>query len=201
MNEIKTKLKSVIETVNRYNDNVLSYAEEKKAILNNFHLTQDGKETKLNDLRRMFEEKIKDVYSNVKEALSDIKNSVIEINSKSLDFTDEKLIKCIEFINAVKQNLTAELLNDIVKQFIGNRKALLLVKSAISSYKPNIDLKIFDKYTEDIEPKFKYIDNAMYFATADYNNSAREIKNSLNTLYEIAEILGIEIEPNEENKE
>ena len=64
-----------------------------------------------------------------------------------------------------------------------------------------MNLKIFDKYIANIEPKFKEIDNAMYFAIRDYNNSARGIESSLNTLYEIAEILGIEIEPKEESEE
>lgn len=197
-NNIKTQIENVVKEINAFKKKVLKYENDKKEILSNKDLTQQAKQMRLVELANSFEKNNKNEYSSISQILTALNDSVVEANTVALDVTDEKLIKTIEFINAVKQNITDELLNDLIKPFIGNKKALTLLKNILNTHKVNISLKILDKYTEAVEPKIKYVDNAMYFAIKDFNNSAANIEKALDAIGEISEIFGVQIELNNE---
>lgn len=197
-NNIKTQIENVVKEINAFKKKVLNYEDDKKGIINSIDFTQEAKKSKLEELEKSFVQKNKDVYDSINQILTGLNDLVMEANKTALNVTDEKLIKTIEFINAVRQNITDELLNDLIKPFIGNQKALVLLKNMLNTNKVNISLKLLDKYIEAVEPKIKYVDNAMYFAIRDFNNSAANIEKALDTLGEISEILGVQIELNTE---
>ena len=199
INNIKTQIKNVVESIDSFNNKLSNYNNDKNAIIKNIDFTPETKKSKLEELQKSFAEKNKGVYDDINTMLSVLKDLAIEKTEAVLDITDEKLIKTIEFINAVNQNINDELLSDLIKPFIGTPKALTLFKNILITCGAKANLKTIDKYIQSIEPKIKYVDTSLYFAMRDFNNSATaNIKKALETIDEIAEILGVEIESSEE---
>ena len=189
--ETKMNIIKIFEAVRDFSAEINSYYDVVKRINESTIYTDEGKGTQITDINREYGAKAEALFNKAKAELDGIKQHEAEAD-KVFDITDNKLISALQIMNASNGKLSAEALNNIVSNFIGNRNGLLMLKDVFTSH--GVNTQSIDKYIVNVS---KIIDNVeANFDTAikSFGNAETMYYANCKALSGLADNLGIDLE-------
>ena len=189
--ETKMNIIKIFEAVRDFSAEINSYYDVVKRINESTIYTDEGKGTQITDINREYGAKAEALFNKAKAELDGIKQHEAEAD-KVFDITDNKLISALQIMNASNGKLSAEALNNIVSNFIGNRNGLLMLKDVFTSH--GVNTQSIDKYIVDVSKIIDNVEANFDTATKSFGNAEMMYYASCKALSGLADNLGIELE-------
>ena len=189
--ETKMNIIKIFEAVRDFSAEINSYYDVVKRINESTIYTDEGKGTQITDINREYGAKAEALFNKAKAELDGIKQHEAEAD-KVFDITDNKLISALQIVNASNGKLSAEALNNIVSNFIGNRNGLLTLKDVFTSH--GVNTQSIDKYIVDVSKIIDNVEANFDTATKSFGNAEMMYYASCKALSGLADNLGIELE-------
>lgn len=189
--ETKMNIIKIFEAVRDFSAEINSYYDVVKRINESTIYTDEGKGTQITDINREYGAKAEALFNKAKAELDGIKQHEAEAD-KVFDITDNKLISALQIMNASNGKLSAEALNNIVSNFIGNRNGLLTLKDVFTSH--GVNTQSIDKYIVDVSKIIDNVEANFDTATKSFGNAEMMYYASCKALSGLADNLGIDLE-------
>ena len=189
--ETKMNIIKIFEAVRDFSAEINSYYDVVKRINESTIYTDEGKKTQIANINREYGAKAEALFGKAKAELDGIKQHEAEAD-KVFDITDNKLISALQIMNASNGKLSAEALNNIVSNFIGNRNGLLTLKDVFTSH--GVNTQSIDKYIVDVSKIIDNVEANFDTATKSFGNAEMMYYASCKALSGLADNLGIELE-------
>ena len=189
--ETKMNIIKIFEAVRDFSAEINSYYDVVKRINESTIYTDEGKGTQIANINREYGAKAEALFGKVKAELDGIKQHEAEAD-KVFDITDNKRISALQILNAANGKLSAEALNNIVSNFIGNRNGLLTLKDVFTSH--GVNTQSIDKYIVDVSKIIDNVEANFDTATKSFSNAEMMYYASGKALSGLADNLGIELE-------
>ena len=189
--ETKMNIIKIFEAVRDFSAEINSYYDVVKRINESTIYTDEGKGTQITDINREYGAKAEALFGKAKAELDGIKQHEAEAD-KVFDITDNKLISALQIMNASNGKLSAEALNNIVSNFIGNRNGLLTLKDVFTSH--GVNTQSIDKYIVDVSKIIDNVEANFDTATKSFGNAEMMYYTSCKALSGLADNLGIDLE-------
>ena len=189
--ETKMNIIKIFEAVRDFSAEINSYYDVVKRINESTIYTDEGKGTQITDINREYGAKAEALFNKAKAELDGIKQHEAEAD-KVFDITDNKLISALQIVNASNGKLSAEALNNIVSNFIGNRNGLLTLKDVFTSH--GVNTQSIDKYIVDVSKIIDNVEANFDTATKSFGNAEMMYYASCKALSGLADNLGIDLE-------
>ena len=189
--ETKMNIIKIFEAVREFSAEINSYYDVVKRINESTIYTDEGKGTQITDINREYGAKAEALFNKAKAELDGIKQHEAEAD-KVFDITDNKLISALQIMNASNGKLSAEALNNIVSNFIGNRNGLLTLKDVFTSH--GVNTQSIDKYIVDVSKIIDNVEANFDTATKSFGNAEMMYYASCKALSGLADNLGIDLE-------
>lgn len=189
--ETKMNIIKIFEAVRDFSAEINSYYDVVKRINESTIYTDEGKGTQITDINREYGAKAEALFNKAKAELDGIKQHEAEAD-KVFDITDNKLISALQIMNASNGKLSAEALNNIVSNFIGNRNGLLMLKDVFTSH--GVNTQSIDKYIVDVSKIIDNVEANFDTATKSFGNAEMMYYASCKALSGLADNLGIDLE-------
>ena len=189
--ETKMNIIKIFEAVREFSAEINSYYDVVKRINESTIYTDEGKGTQITDINREYGAKAEALFNKAKAELDGIKQHEAEAD-KVFDITDNKLISALQIMNASNGKLSAEALNNIVSNFIGNRNGLLTLKDVFTAH--GVNTQSIDKYIVDVSKIIDNVEANFDTATKSFSNAEMMYYASCKALSGLADNLGIDLE-------
>ena len=189
--ETKMNIIKIFEAVRDFSAEINSYYDVVKRINESTIYTDEGKGTQITDINREYGAKAEALFNKAKAELDGIKQHEAEAD-KVFDITDNKLISALQILNAANGKLSAEALNNIVSNFIGNRNGLLTLKDVFTAH--GVNTQSVDKYIVDVSKIIDNVEANFDTATKSFGNAEMMYYASCKALSGLADNLGIDLE-------
>jgi type III secretory pathway component EscV len=194
MTGIRSSIIAIFSMLRKQQDKVTAYHEEYEAIKFNKDFSEEGKKKKISDLTAKLKEATAKNFRNL-EAKIDTILADGKANEAVFNIENTKLQGAIQLINSLGRSMDLQTIEDVIRPFIGEQKALKTIKTLFEANKIGTDE--IEKYIFSIENYVEAIQGKIYFIVTYPDLSKGNAKSITDALSDLADACGIELSEDE----
>lgn len=196
MTGIKSSIIAIYSMLRKQQDKVSAYHEESEAIKLSKDFSEEGKKKKISDLTAKLKEATAKNFRNLDSNIENILTAG-KANEAVFNIENTKLQGAIQLINSLGRSMDLQTIEDVIRPFIGEQKALKTLKTLFVANKIGTDE--IDKYIFSIENYVEALQGKIYFIVTYPDVSRGNANQVTDVLSDLADACGIELSRDETN--